>query len=306
MVEIISAIINSIGVIIAAYISKPSKGDKGKSKKYAPNQFLLILILIVSVLNSLKPFTNIMIEVAGTDAEATEFVPDISPDTAMPAVEPSVNEYPQITPGKTIKYGKYEQDNNEVNGTESIEWIVLAQEENQVLLISVLGLDSCPYDQSDEESDWCNSSVRGWLNGDFYSTAFSEEEKNGIVNKKLTQHTNTDYPYTVQGEETNDHVFLLSSQEYLTYLHGNGNITMQERYGKPSTAAKKNYTSEKKLDLSDNKYCWWWLRTSGKDLGSACIVTAYGELNSGRKDINAIGGLVRPAIWVYTSFIEES
>lgn len=308
MDNIIPAIINFAGAIIAAIIAKPAKENKNKQKKLTLNQYLLILILIVSILNSIfilngyQPFVNEEnCEPTGPSNPPTETV-----DTTAPTTEPAVNEYPQYTPGKKIKFGTYEQDNNEVNGTESIKWIVLTQEEDQVLLISALGLDSYRYEQSEQESDWYNSSLREWLNGDFYNNAFTETEKIGIVKKELTQHTNTDYPNTDQGEETTDCVFLLSSQEYLTYLHGNGNIKEQERYGKPSTAAKKNYTPEKKLDLSNNKYCWWWLRTSGQDLGSACIVTAYGELNPGRKDINTTGGLVRPAIWVNTSFIEET
>lgn len=301
MEEIISAIINSAGVIIAAIISKTPKKKNSKSSPFSTNHFLLSLIFIVSLFNTycivsdFKPFIT-----EPADNEGFEATEKIANTDDVPTTESSI----VITPGKTFKFGNYEQDNNEVNGAESIKWIALAQENNEVLLISALGLESFPYDQSDQFSDWSNSSLRTWLNGEFYSDAFSDEEKKSILEKELTQHRNNDYPYTDQGEATLDRVFLLSSQEYLTYIHGNGNIRQQDRYGKPSIAAKQNYTAEKKLDLSNNKYCWWWLRTSGKDLDSACCVTAYGELNPGQKDINTIGGLVRPAIWINVSLIE--
>lgn len=306
MEEIISAIINSAGVIIAAIISVTDKRKKGNSPKLTINQFLLILIFIISLFNTYCILSDYRTTKPDPLAPSKrETIEAITSTESAQSIETAIN-YPQITPGKTIELGKYEQDNNEVNGAEAIKWIVLEQEQDHVLLISFLGLDSHPYDQSDQYSDWSNSSLRAWLNGEFYSTAFSEDEKESILNKEISQHKNNDYPYTDQGEATIDHVFLLSSQEYLTYVHGNGNIHQQDRYGKPSVAAKQNYTAEKKLDLSDNKYCWWWLRTSGKDLESACCVTAYGELNPGQKDINALGGLVRPAIWVNVSLIEES
>jgi hypothetical protein len=43
--------------------------------------------------------------------------------------------------GDVISFGRYEQDNNESNGTESIAWRVMVIEDDRVLLISEGNLD---------------------------------------------------------------------------------------------------------------------------------------------------------------------
>lgn len=47
--------------------------------------------------------------------------------------------------GTVVTYGRYEQDNDDTNGAEPIEWIVLATEDKNVLLISRYGLDTQEY-----------------------------------------------------------------------------------------------------------------------------------------------------------------
>lgn len=76
-----------------------------------------------------------------------------------------------------------------------------------MLLVSVNGLDTLPYDEENESTDWENCSLRSWLENTFCENAFTEEEKRNIVEKEIIQHPNTGYPDCDQGSNTMDHVF---------------------------------------------------------------------------------------------------
>lgn len=200
---------------------------------------------------------------------------------------------PDIEIGSIKKFGKYEQDDDASNGAEDIEWIVLRQDENEILVISALCLEPLPYAREQDTSDWNNSSIRKWLNGSFYKTAFSEEEQKRIIEKEIIQHKNEDYPFCDQGENTTDHIFLLSAQEYQKYMLENIDVKREYCNGILSTHAKKEGA-----ELKYAPYCWWWLRTSGKDNGTACSVTAYGVLDPRSCSIRSEKGTVRPAMWI--------
>ena len=83
-----------------------------------------------------------------------------------------------IQDGNSILLGRYEQDNNTINGPEPIEWEVLSSNEDTVILISKYALDC---HSSTERESWENSEIRKWLNGTFWETAFDSEEKSRIV-----------------------------------------------------------------------------------------------------------------------------
>lgn len=60
---------------------------------------------------------------------------------------------------------------------EDIEWNILDISSRSATLVSSVGLDSCEFNNGALCSDWECSSIRRWLNEDFYNTAFSEEQK---------------------------------------------------------------------------------------------------------------------------------
>lgn len=53
-----------------------------------------------------------------------------------------INKIKTANVGDIIVFGTYEQDNNISNGKENIKWLVLAKENNRVLVISDKALDS--------------------------------------------------------------------------------------------------------------------------------------------------------------------
>jgi hypothetical protein len=134
-----------------------------------------------------------------------------------------------VSHGDIITLGKYEQDNNTKNGKETIEWIVIATEGNKALVISRYALEYMVLEENwaeacTNDSWWGTSSMREFVDGDFYAS-FTEEEKKMILLSTLGNKPYDD-PYTPYKDDTaswptrantEDHVFLLSVKEFVEY-----------------------------------------------------------------------------------------
>lgn len=108
-----------------------------------------------------------------------------------------------------IVFGKY--------GGEDITWIVLRADKGNALIVSKYGLDLQPFNESGEDVLWENCSLRQWFNDEFYTEAFSKEEKEMI--QKTTVPAEDSYWADIDGgEDTEDYVFLLSASETLKYM----------------------------------------------------------------------------------------
>ncbi len=152
--------------------------------------------------------------------------------------------------GDIFTFGKYEQDNNQSNGKEDIEWVVLAKENNRILVISKYVLDSQPYNNNGDK-DWGNCSLRRWLNDTFMKSAFNTSEQSKIPTVKLENRTMN----VASGEEflkssTQDKIFLLSRDDVYKYFASDS-----ERQCKPTVYAKA-----KELYVNDDGFPFWWLR----------------------------------------------
>ena len=193
--------------------------------------------------------------------------------------------------GDTILFGTYEQDNNTSNGKESIEWLVLAKEDNRVLIISQHALDSQPYNTEYVNITWEDCTLREWLNEDFFNAAFSNEEKAIIPMVTVSADKNLNYS-TDSDKATKDKVFLLSVAEVNKYFKND-----EERICMPTPYANARASS---VYIKDDvaTCCWWWLRSSGDPQNFAAFVDdAVGVCSNGHRVDNGYGG-VRPAIWI--------
>ena len=80
-----------------------------------------------------------------------------------------------------MEYG----DTTEYYRMEPIRWRIMECNEETVMLWSDCIIDAKAYDDFNLESggtlSWSDSELRAWLNEEFYEQAFSEEEKNNIV-----------------------------------------------------------------------------------------------------------------------------
>ena len=176
--------------------------------------------------------------------------------------------YSEYFTGRIICFGQYEQDNE----VKPIEWIVLRSNDERTLLVSKYVLSLQTYTGNKDtsaECTWSSSTIRKWLNGDFYNEAFSGAEKNAITTTEISQ----------EGKTTKDKVFLLSSSEVTIY------------FGSVSTKAKKG-----------DGICSWWLRSSKDKFYKEYIDSIFGSVYDNMVATDVTG--IRPAIWVKTNAID--
>ena len=192
---------------------------------------------------------------------------------------------PEYKVGETIEFGNYPQ---EEDGTEKpIEWIVMKNEGNQVLLLSKYVLDAKPYNKGWENVTWQTSDIRQWLNNEFYTTAFNKAEKAKIQTSLIKNEDNSEHG-TSGGNDTEDKVFLLSEKEAETLFSND-----DERIAKATEYAEKSgvYVNEEKSVL-------WWLRSSGDDSSLAAEVNDDGWVDRRGDDVDYDYDGVRPALYL--------
>ncbi len=189
--------------------------------------------------------------------------------------------------GDTIQFGAYEQDADTGNGEETIDWIVLDIQDNRALLVSVYALDCKAYNNSRIDITWANSSVREWLNDDFYQSAFTADYQDLILPTNVITPDNPLHG-TEGGINTTDNVFLLSYDEAEAYFTSNAS-----RQASPTRYARKMG-----IETINETSCWWWLRTPGIYSVDVCGVHVDGAMDDlGCYADNTQAG-VRPALWV--------
>lgn len=188
-----------------------------------------------------------------------------------------------------VEFGVFEQDNNLTNGKEPIQWYILYSDREKALLLSRFALLNKNFNKSFANVDWESSTIRSWLNNNFYGTAFTYEEQTSI----LTNQKGYTYSSARYGEiATADEVFLLSLEEVNYYFD-----TVLSRQLIATPYAKANG-----IQVTDN-YSWWWLRTMGDSNKIAQFVFENGTISTIGRDVSSYAGGVRPAIWVDVSVI---
>jgi len=181
--------------------------------------------------------------------------------------------------GDEILLGSYEQDGDLSNGTEEIEWIVLDRKDNKALVVSKYCLENKPFNTTLTTVTWANSTIRKWLNGEFFQKTFASNEKSLILSSTIKNPD--DEEQSRAGSNTVDKIFLLSSHEASIYFD-----TDSDR-----AAHATDYVS--------TNHCYWILRTPATNGPYVCHVDYTGELgyseNVDRK------WWIRPAMWIEIS-----
>ncbi len=203
--------------------------------------------------------------------------------------------------GDTVVFGNYEQDNNTSNGKEPLEWIVLENSDGKLLLISKYALFkrryNIDYDAKNPNlwrTTWEKCKLRAYLNDDFYNTAFSADEREHISYSYLDNNNNPEYG-TAGGNSTTDKVFLLSYNEFNTYLNGKSFAK-----AKPTASARAGG-----LTTDANGVCYWWLRSPGLHAGNASYVMYGGNVYLYGSDVGHQIG-VRPVIRIQQNAIKAT
>lgn len=182
-----------------------------------------------------------------------------------------------IKVGDYVSFGKYEQNGEDTDGPEDLIWKVVDIENGKCLLLSnyILKYDSFNETGQDITTDmmndvsseyyyeWDKSSIRNWLNNDFYNNAFSSDEAKIIItaSNKTLAYEKLSKDVTVKNEIiTEDKVFLLSLEEIEKIFEPEKQYGEGEKKTEPTVSTIAHYY--KSVDEKDLKYfktdlfCW--------------------------------------------------
>ncbi|MGN0408606.1 MAG: DUF6273 domain-containing protein [Bacteroides sp.] len=230
-------------------------------------------------------------EATKTPTESATEAPTQAPTTA-----PAKTGIQSANAGEYITLGSYEQDGNTGNGAEPIEWLVLDNQGNKMLVISRYGLDCQPYNIDAyigwETICWETCTLRNWLNSEFYNTAFSDSEKASVITTTVENPDNAIYG-TRGGNATSDNVFCLSIDEVNRYFaSGETRVTKPTAYA----VSRGAYASTSTGWYAGN--CAWWLRSLGNNTDFAALLLEDGNVYDFGYDVDGDSFAVRPAMWI--------
>lgn len=223
---------------------------------------------------------------------------------------------------ESVIFGMLEQDGNTENGAEPIEWIVLEEKDGKALVISKQALSYLPYAADGVAPLWEDSYVRKWLNQDFYSVAFTDEERDRIQITTL-DNTGAGSQFVEGGATTEDYLYILSRNDVKKYFGANAEVTEESFYSQSAIAEatemsvlQSQETNKEYYTLTDIKYdkvfknygytddvigmhgCNYWLRNPGR------YASVYATTVGGNGNVYDIGTLVteaayvRPVMWI--------
>ena len=179
---------------------------------------------------------------------------------------------------------------------EPITWKVLAEEEGKVLILCESIIDSQEY--GTYSNSYATSTIRNWLNEEFYNTAFTELQQEIILTTVVDNSVaSTGYPAnSYASENTEDKIFLLSRVEVKDSSYG-----FTSEYLRAKTVTDYAKSQGVYSDIASSG--WWWLR-SPLNNGNSNITHMIGTNGSMHSiDVAYVSGGVVPALWL--SIVEE-
>ena len=211
---------------------------------------------------------------------------------------------------------RYQDDNGYYTSTvyyfrfNPIIWKVLELDEtnNKAFLFANIALDAQDYFYDytltrtiDGKTVYANnyeySTIRSWLNDNFYNTAFTKEEQqiilDTLVDNSVSSTGYTKNPYTCN--DTIDKIFLLSNSDVVNSKYGfSSNISRQLK----STDYAKAQGCHQSTNTSYLGNCRWWLRSPRyNDSHYARYVDYAGDVSYYSNVYYTYAGVV-PALWI--------
>ena len=154
-------------------------------------------------------------------------------------------------------------------------------------MISKHIIDRQKFNNESENTCWEKCTLRAWLNNDFYSTAFSNQEKSKILTASIQNTKNSQYG-TSSGSNTYDKVFLLSADEANKYFDSSAKTRCQVTL----------YAKNRGVYCDAAYFGYWWLRTTGEKSENATYIFYTGGVSTMGYAANGTIFGVRPAMWI--------
>ncbi len=202
---------------------------------------------------------------------------------------------------------------------EPIKWRIAEINGSEAMLICDREMDCEAYNTSSRDVMWENCTLRSFLNGygadsniektdfsqnvkdSFFNTAFSEEEKNCIIDSEVENPDNSYYG-TDCGNTVKDKVFILSSAEVFStpaaarhgFYAGSGVDDSAKRF-RPTMYAKARGTWYSPVEnYKGNGF--WYMRTNGYSLSNATYICDFGYIYNRGTDVICNDSGILPAM----------
>ena len=236
-----------------------------------------------------------------SESSVTPEPPEVSAAAGGGAFTLSGKPIDQAEAGDIVIFGSYEQDNDFSNGSEQIEWIVLEKKDGKLFLLSKYALERKANNDGEKSvpTTWEMCTLRAWLNGEFYNTAFTAAEQKAIA---VTHVENVDNPESgvAGGKDTDDRIFLLSFDELMTYFSSDRYEANPARYAEVTPYLMYLMTQPELYGYFDPEYSYmfslWWLRSPGTTRSTARMINFEGRIFE--SEVYHEGGVVRPVLWL--------
>ncbi|MBO5326519.1 MAG: hypothetical protein J6A84_00180 [Clostridia bacterium] len=144
---------------------------------------------------------------------------------------------------------------------EPIAWRILSMKDGSALIMCDSIIENMPFNSGSGNDNYADSTVRTWLNGDFFNIAFSATAQECVAISSITSKPGRDLTGLMNGyvpgveKTTEDKIFLLSKEEFANTVYGLN--TKDARKMKASDYTLANGI----LSNSDwNGYAGWWIR----------------------------------------------
>ncbi len=112
---------------------------------------------------------------------------------------------------------------------------------------------------SNYSTDWEGSSLRTWLNNDFYNTAFTDDEKAKIGKSHLNNESTHDVGNKYDSKDTDDNIFILSFYDATNSKYGFS--SKRDTVDQARQFQGTDYAKCQGL-CTEGENVWWYLRTA--------------------------------------------
>lgn len=141
-------------------------------------------------------------------------------------------------------------------------------------------MDYQSFNASERDITWKTSSLRTWLNGEFFLSAFSPDEQKKVMSTNVKAEDNSKYG-TKGGDATKDKVYLLSEDE-LYALVDSGIVDASCPHTQYNKSLRGQYG--------------YWLRSPGDTQNNAAVYQGDWTVNPHLSPVEEQG--IRPVIWI--------